>query len=66
MRLFYTDTVMALKFTDRTPATSLIYRYKYRARNINGWGEFSEVGFLFAADIPHQSQTPERVSFDKS
>jgi hypothetical protein len=53
--LLFTDTIMALSFTDRTPITSLVYRYKYRARNINGWGEFSEVGYLYAADVPKKS-----------
>jgi hypothetical protein len=50
--LLFTNTIMALSLTDRTPETSLVYRYKYRARNINGWGEFSDVGYLYAADLP--------------
>jgi len=49
---------MALSFTDRTPKTSLIYSFKYRARNINGWGEFSDVGYLYAADVPGESDLP--------
>ena len=50
--LFSTNTIMAVQFTDLQVETSLVYRYKYRARNFNGWGPFSEIGYLFAASAP--------------
>lgn len=34
------------------------YKYQYRARNINGWGDFSDYGYLFAADVPAKPQAP--------
>lgn len=61
-----TETVIATSYTDLTPETSLVYKYVYRARNQNGWGDFSEPGYLFAASVPSQSQAPVRVSFSKS
>lgn len=54
-RLSNSDVSMALSYTDRTPRQSLVYRYKYRARNVNGWGAFSDVGYLYAADVPLKS-----------
>lgn len=65
-RLFFSDTIVATTFTDSRVFPSLVYRYVVRARNINGWGLFSEPGYLYAADVPSVSQTPLRVSFDKS
>jgi hypothetical protein len=34
----------------------------YRARNINGWGQFSNAGYLFAADNPTKPHAPTLVS----
>ncbi len=64
--MFFTDTIIAKSYTDIQVETSLVYRYKYRARNVNGYGPFSEIGYLYAADVPHISQTPSRVSFNSS
>jgi hypothetical protein len=52
-QLFFTNTIIAESFTDVQVETSLVYRYKYRARNINGYGPFSDLGYLYAADVPH-------------
>jgi hypothetical protein len=65
-KLFFTETIIAESYTDLQVETSLIYRYKYRARNINGYSEFSELGYLYAADVPQVSQTPQRLSFDST
>jgi hypothetical protein len=51
-----------LVYTDFEVISSTTYRYKYRGRNINGWGDFSEVGYLFAAGRPSQPAPPKRVS----
>jgi hypothetical protein len=64
--LFFTDRIIATSFTDLQVETSLVYRYKYRCLNVNGWGEFSDPGYLYAANVPAQSTTPSRVSFDSS
>jgi hypothetical protein len=50
--LYFTNTILALTYTDTNVQVSLPYRYKYRARNISGWGDFSEPSVLFAADRP--------------
>ena len=52
IQLFYTNTVTSLRYTDYTVEYALRYRYKYRARNINGWGQFSNLGYLIAASVP--------------
>lgn len=36
-----------------------VYKFRYRARNIYGWGEYSDQGDILAAAIP--SQAPEVV-----
>ena len=56
--LFSVDNVLANFFLDANVKKGLLYRYKYRARNINGWGDFSNPGYLFAADAPSQPQAP--------
>jgi hypothetical protein len=43
-----------------------VYRYIYRVGNINGWGDFSTPGFLFAADIPSQPDVPTLIQVDSS
>ena len=50
--LFSVDNDLANFFLDTNVEKGLLYRYKYRARNINGWGDFSNPGYLFAADAP--------------
>ena len=64
--MFETNVVLASAYLDIGVETSNIYRYKYRARNVNGFGEFSEPGLLFAASPPSQPEPPTRVSFDSS
>lgn len=62
-RLFFTDRIIASAYTDLQVEPSLIYRYKYRCLNQNGWGPFSPLAYLIAADRPSKSQTPTRISF---
>ena len=40
------------------------YRYKYRARNVNGWGEFSDITYLIAASKPEIPPAPALISVD--
>jgi hypothetical protein len=57
---------LGTQFTDLQVQPHLLYRYKYRAENQNGFGEFSDIGYLFASDTPSQSEPPQRVSFSSS
>lgn len=34
------------------------YRFRYRARNFNGWGPFSEVRYILAATVPDAPDAP--------
>jgi hypothetical protein len=49
---------LALHFTDFHVLKGVTYRYAYRARNINGWGDFSGVSYLFAAGVPSKPEAP--------
>lgn len=42
--------------------TGKLYRYKYRARNVNGWGDFSQPGYIFAAEVPSKPAVPSLKS----
>lgn len=41
-----------------------LYRFRYRARNVNGWSIFSPVAYLRAADAPGRPAAPILVSVD--
>jgi hypothetical protein len=34
------------------------YRLRYRAQNFNGWGEFSEIGYIKSATVPSRPPAP--------
>lgn len=53
-----TESILALTYTDFNVAKGVTYRYRYRARNINGWGDFSVDGYLFASSVPSQPPPP--------
>lgn len=53
-----TQPNLALHFTDFNVLKGVTYRYAYRARNINGWGDFSGVSYLFAAGVPSKPEAP--------
>lgn len=38
------------------------YRFKYRAQNFNGWGQYSEIAYIQAATIPGIPPAPIYVS----
>jgi hypothetical protein len=50
--LYQSNSVLSTTFFDTNVVPNRLYRYIYRARNINGWGDFSFPGYLFAADVP--------------
>ena len=56
--LFELDSVLAVSYIDYGLVNGREYRYKYRARNINGWGAFSAISYLVAADVPSKPPTP--------
>lgn len=39
-----------------------LYRFRYRARNIYGWGPYSEVSTVLAAQVPAKPKVPIFVS----
>ena len=41
-----------------------LYRFRYRARNVNGWSGFSPVAYLRAANAPGRPAAPILVSVD--
>lgn len=49
-------------YFDPNVVKNRVYRYKYRARNVNGWGDFSHPGYLFAADVPSEPAKPSLIS----
>ena len=52
--LYHTNSILGLSYVDYDVEPYKLYRYKYRARNVNGLGEFSEPGYLFAANAPEK------------
>ena len=58
------ESVLATSYLDTGLINGLTYRYKWRARNINGWSKFSDVGYLVAADVPGQPPAPSLTSVD--
>ena len=42
-------------------AKGVKYRFRYRAANVNGWGEFSDITFIFAFSSPEAPPAPQYV-----
>lgn len=40
------------------------YKFRYRAKNVNGWGEFSNEVSILAADAPDAPSFPTMTSVD--
>jgi hypothetical protein len=59
-----TVDIRILHYTDYLVSKGTTYRYKYRARNINGWGDFSGVSYLLAASVPAQPSAPTMSAVD--
>ena len=58
------DQLLALMYSDFNVTKSMTYRYRYRARNINGWGPFSDDAYLFAASKPATPAEPILITVD--
>ena len=43
-----------------------IYRFIYRARNVNGWSEFSEIAYIQASNVPARPPAPYAESISAS
>ena len=49
----YSDDYLKLSYTVTSNITKgTLYRFIYRAKNDIGWGPFSDVSFILAAQIP--------------
>ena len=59
--LYHTDSILGLSYVDYDVKTALLYRYKYRARNVNGYGDFSDPGYLYAANVPSIPEPPSLI-----
>lgn len=42
----------------------VLYRFRYRARNVNGWSAFSSIAYIRAATVPARPPAPTRDSVD--
>lgn len=40
----------------------LTYRVRYRAKNVNGWSEWSPVGYIQTATVPSAPNAPSMIS----
>jgi hypothetical protein len=58
--VLYGDLVdtMILAFTYRPAERGIIYRARYRCRNVIGWSDYSPVGYLLAAKVPARAEAP--------
>jgi len=65
-RLYTVDNVLSTVYFDLNVEKGKLYRYQYRARNVNGWGDFSLPGYLFAADVPSKPAAPTLVEVDQT
>lgn len=56
----YGDSVdtMILSYVLKNLDRGVTYRLRYRARNVIGWSDYSPIGYLLAAQVPAQCQTP--------
>lgn len=61
-QLYHIDSILSISYLDYAVEPGRLYRYKYRGRNVNGFGEFSEPGYLYAASVPGQPQAPTLVA----
>lgn len=43
-----------------------IFRFRYRSRNVNGWGDFSDISHLKAATVPQRPAKPTFVTADST
>ena len=55
---------MILSYVDYDIQKGVTYRYQVRGRNKNGWGEFSDAGYLFAASAPSRPEKPTMTLVD--
>jgi hypothetical protein len=53
-------TGLALSFIQTPVMRSLQYRVRYMAMNVNGWSDYSPVGYMLAAQVPSK---PDQVEF---
>jgi hypothetical protein len=64
----YGDQVdtMILAFTYRQVERGVVYRARYRVRNVIGWSAYSPIGYLLAARVPGIAEAPAYHSATES
>lgn len=60
-----------MQLSDSLTVTSNIeqglqYRLKYRAKNFNGWGVYSDISYIIAASVPSKPLAPVYVESSSS
>lgn len=66
VQLYESDQVLATSYIDTDVEKGSSYKYKYRARNINGYGELSDESYMTAASVPSQPDAPTLTSVDST
>ena len=61
-QLYATESILSLSYVDTDVEPSKLYRYIYRARNINGYGLFSDPGYMYAASVPSRPEAPTLIA----
>ena len=64
--VFASESNLATSYLDYFVEPGKNYRYRYRARNINGWGDHSPVGYVFAASKPEKPSAPSIIKITVS
>jgi hypothetical protein len=42
------------------------YRFRYRAKNFNGWGPYSELSYILTATVPSRPNAPDLLASDST
>lgn len=59
---YHTNYLKLWYTVERNITKGTIYRFRYRAKNNVGWGPFSDISFIQAANVPAKPPVPVYVS----
>mmetsp|Transcript_23478 Transcript_23478/g.36173 ORF Transcript_23478/g.36173 Transcript_23478/m.36173 type:complete len:145 (-) Transcript_23478:13-447(-) len=60
------DSLATTWTTSSNISEGVLYRFRYRARNVNGWSDYSPITYLKAATVPARPSAPSLVSVDST